>query len=790
MRAMNRRRILTTITVLALAAGALSLFMVERPKHHDEKPGQRGESADAIVPPATYVGRQACAGCHQREHDLWTGSHHDLAMQVANEETVLGNFNNATITHFGITSTFYERDGKFYVRTDGPDGTLQEYEVRYAFGVTPLQQYLVEFPGGRYQALSLAWDSRPRGQGGQRWFHLYPHEKIAHDDELHWTGRNQNWNFMCADCHSTNLQKQYDLKQDAYQTTWSEMDVSCEACHGPGSRHANWAKSGAYRDGKREPGSNGFLVQLLEPEPPQWVPDPIKGTAQRLTPRVAHDEIETCAQCHSRRDSIHGAKDPGRPFLDSYLPVLLDPNLYHADGQIDGEVYEYGSFLQSKMYRAGVTCSDCHEPHALKVRAQGNALCTRCHAAERFDRPTHSFHKPKSAGAQCVECHMPARTYMVVDPRRDHSIRIPRPDLTAQQGTPNACMQCHQNESAQWAAEAIAKWYGQERRREPHYGQILRAGQEHEAGVAAQLAILARDVGQPGIVRATGLGLLREQASRPALDAIREGLLDRDPLVRIGALRGLEGLAPASRMGVAEKLLSDPLRAVRIEAARALAPVSQTQLTAPQQTVLTRATAEYIDAQLANAERPEAHVNLGTLYTELGKFSEAEESYRTALRLAPFHLSALVNLADFYRLQQKDEQGEPLLRQAVRVAPDNPDVHQALGFLLVRQGKQAEALGLFGKAARLRPQDASYSYIYGLALNSSGKTTQAIAVLEAAHRRHPKNGPILQALATIHRDAGRHRVAIRYAEQLVALVPEEPEARQLLEHLRSSLEAQ
>jgi predicted CXXCH cytochrome family protein len=782
MRAMNRRGILTTITILALVAGALSFFTRE---HHNQERSQNGDRYDGTSVPAINVGREACAGCHQREHDLWAGSHHDLAMQLANEETVLGNFNNATSTHFGIISTFYRRGEKFYVRTDGPDGTLQEYEVRYTFGVMPLQQYLVKFPGGRDQALGLAWDSRPKGQGGQRWFHLYPNENIAHDDELHWTGRNQNWNFMCADCHSTNLQKKYDLKRDSYQTTWSEMDVSCEACHGPGSRHVNWAKSGANRDEKRGPGSNGFLVQLREPEPPLWVPDPIKGTAQRLTPRVSHDEMESCAQCHSRRAVIHAAKDPGHPFLDSYLPVLLEPNIYHADGQIDGEVYEYGSFLQSKMYRAGVTCSDCHEPHSLKVRAQGNALCTRCHAAERFDRPTHSFHKPPSAGPQCVECHMPARTYMVVDPRRDHSIRIPRPDLTAQQGTPNACTQCHQNKSAQWAAEAIVKWHGPDRRREPHYGQILRAGREHEAGAAAQVTMLARDNSQPGIVRATALNLLREYPSRSAEEAIQEGGQDRDPLVRIGSLRGLEGLAPAVRMGVAEKLLSDPLRAVRIEAARALASVPRTDLTVSQQTALNRATVEYIDAQLANVERPEAHVNLGTLYTELGKLPEAEESYQTALRLAPSHLSALVNLADLYRLQQKDEQGAPLLRQAAQLAPDNPEVHQALGFLLVRQGKQAEALGLFEKAARLRPKDPSYSYLYGVALNSSGKTRQAIAVLEAAQRRHPKNGPILQALATIHRDAGHRKDAIRYSEQLITLAPDDPSVRRFHDEIRS-----
>jgi len=184
---------------------------------------------------AQYVGRETCGPCHVEQLRAWEGSDHDLAMQPATEDTVLGDFEDVTYTHHGVTSSFYERDGKFFVRTDGPGGELRDYEVAYTFGVRPLQQYLIELPGGRLQALGLCWDTRPAEQGGQRWFHLYPDEPIPHDDPLHWTGRNQNWNYMCAECHSTNLRKNYDLAQDRFDTTWSEIDVSCEACHGPGS---------------------------------------------------------------------------------------------------------------------------------------------------------------------------------------------------------------------------------------------------------------------------------------------------------------------------------------------------------------------------------------------------------------------------------------------------------------------------------------------------------------------------------------------------------------------------
>ena len=170
-------------------------------------------------------------------------------MQEANDNTVLGNFRNATFRYYGITSTFYKRDGKFFVRTDGPDGTLQEFEIAYTFGVRPLQQYLVRFPRGRFQSLTICWDTRPKAEGGQRWFHLYPNEFIRHDDILHWTKPSETWNFMCAQCHSTGLRKKYDLSKDAYATTWFEIDVSCEECHGPGSNHVAWAKEG-NRGGK------------------------------------------------------------------------------------------------------------------------------------------------------------------------------------------------------------------------------------------------------------------------------------------------------------------------------------------------------------------------------------------------------------------------------------------------------------------------------------------------------------------------------------------------------------
>jgi Flp pilus assembly protein TadD len=743
-----------------------------------------GRQTPAQLTPATYVGRQACTACHGREDDLWSGSDHDLAMQVANEGTVRGDFNNTTFTYFGVTSRFFKRNGTFFVRTDGPDGKLHEYQIEYTFGVTPLQQYLIEFPGGRYQVLGIAWDTRPKSEGGQRWFHLYPDEKIPHDDILHWTGLNQNWNFMCAECHSTNLQKNYDLAKDRYKTTWSEIDVSCEACHGPGSRHVEWAQAASRGEKSQYEGQKGLVVQLKDSTNGTWRFDTETGTARRSTLLQSNVQIETCARCHSRRSVVHDDYVYGRPLMDTHRPALLTEALYHPDGQILDEVYVYGSFLQSKMFHAGVTCSDCHDPHSLKVHAADNALCASCHLPTKYDTPSHHFHGPDSPGASCVECHMPAKTYMVVDPRPDHSMRVPRPDLSVKLGTPNACNTCHTDRSTQWAADAVEKWYGPQRSTDVHFGEALHAGRSGLPGAEDALVKLAGDDTKPNVARASAFSLLRRYPSPASVRAIQRGLEDDDPLVRLSALRGLELLEPKDRLGPAYPLLNDPIRAVRIEAARVMASVPRSMMTREQRDGLNRAIAEYVESQRVNADRPSAHLNLGVLYTQSGKFDKAEAAYRTALRIDPSFVQAYVNLADLYRLEGRDDEGERILREALEIAPRNADVHQALGLLLVRHKRMSEAVKSLAQSATLRPDNPHYSYVYAVALNTTGRSDEAIEVLKKAHARHPNDREILYALVVFNRDMGNLDVAGQYAEKLIVLSPQDPAARGLLNQLR------
>ncbi len=735
---------------------------------------------------ARYVGRAACAECHPEQTRRWRGSHHDLAMQEANSRTVLGDFEDTTFSYAGTTTTLSRKGDDFFARTDGPDGELVDYQIAYVFGVEPLQQYLIGFPDGRYQALSIAWDTRPAAAGGQRWYHLYGDQQVDHQDPLHWTGVYQNWNQQCAECHSTNLRKAYDADADTYATTWSEIDVSCEACHGPGSAHAAWAervKAGGL--GVGADAADGLMVDLGDSSGGVWQIDPATGIAERTAARDSAAEIETCGRCHSRRSPIDADYRHGLPLLDNYRLALLEEDLYHADGHILGEVYVYGSFVQSKMYRAGVSCGDCHDAHSLEIAAP-DAACARCHLRDKFAVAEHHFHHPESPGASCVACHMPARIYMGVDSRRDHGMRVPRPDLSLAIGTPNACSDCHADRATEWAARAFADWYGELEARRPGFARALDAGRRRLPGARRLLADLAGDTSMPAIARATALAMARSAPQLADLDALRAGLADNEPLVRLGAIRGVEATDPRRWPELLAALLDDPRRAVRIEAGRALSQLPVAALPEASRPSFDLALAEYLEAQEVSADRPEGQLNLGLAYAAEGRASDAERAYVRALKLDRRFSPAYVNLADLYRATARDGDGEAPLRRGLELTPEDAVLRHTLGLTLVRQGRRDEALAELARAAELVPREPRYAYVYGIALHSDGDLDGALAVLVAAHHRHPSDTGLLSGLATINRDAKRLSEALEFAEKLLAIRPDDSQAQRLVADLAGS----
>ena len=760
------------LPMLAAVAVAMIALLVAAIWLKGRTPSGPDDSAMAIAPPApgappTYVGSSACADCHRDEFQRWQGSQHAVAMQPATERTVLGDFNDASFRNFGVTTEFFRRDGKYLFRTEGPDGKTAEFEVRHVFGVYPLQQYLVELPGGHVQAFSVAWDARPADQGGQRWFHLYPNERIDPRDELHWTRRQQNWNYMCADCHSTNLQKNYDASTNTYATKWSEISVGCEACHGPGSTHVALANE-AKKTGKGLAHS-GLTVELDERRGVTWAIDARTGLAARSTPRATDKELDVCAQCHARRGQYSNDYHAGEPLADHYTPALLTTGLYHPDGQQRDEVYNWGSFLSSRMYAKGVTCGDCHEPHGGKTRAPGNAVCAQCHLASKYDAPSHHFHEAGQAGSACADCHMRTETYMVVDPRHDHSFRIPRPDLTVTIGTPNACNQCHRDRSAQWSAAEVRKRYPQPK---PGFQDFAETFAANDMGkpVTMELAQLVANQQESAMARSSALTRLADWPSENALLAAEAALKDPSPLVRMAALDAYENMPPQERRPAA-LLLTDPSRAVRIQAARLLAPVSADVLGTEAAAAFGKAAAEYVAAERFNADRPENRTNLGGYYADRGEYAKAEVELRAALALDDRFVPAWVNLADLMRLQSREADAEKALRSGLAVSPRDATLHHALGLSLVRQRQMPAALEELRLAAELAPENVRMSYVYAVALHSNARTKEALAVLERAIRRAPNDRDLLTALMTMNAQAGHMEAARDYGAKLQQLYP-------------------
>ena len=729
--------------------------------------------------PADYVGGAACASCHEREQAAWESSQHALAMAVADDANVLGRFERTKFSHAGLTSTFFKRDGRFFVNTDGPDGKLADFEIKYTFGVAPLQQYLIAMPGGRLQALGIAWDSRPAAQGGQRWFHLYPERTPRPGNPLHWTGIDQVWNYQCADCHSTNVRKNYDEKTNRYATTWTDINVACEACHGPGSNHLAWAK----REGDWQPfdgPGKGLTVVLDERRGVAWPIDGQSGNAQRSRPRDSAREIETCARCHARRGQFSDHWRAGDRLADGFRVSLVEPGLYYADGQMRDEVFNHGSFLGSRMHAQGVTCSDCHDPHTQKLRAPGNAACAQCHAPGTYDTATHHHHPPGSTGAACAACHMPTTTYMVVDPRHDHSFRIPRPDRSVSLGTPNACNRCHTDRPAAWAAAAVKTWFPQPKPGFQSYAEAFAAGGRRMAG---ELNAIARDRGQSGFVRASAVWRLRQRLGPATLPALRDALADPDPLVRATAAAALSGADAALRVQLLPGLLGDPVRQVRMEAARALAGEPASRLPPTAQQALASALDEYVAAERFNADRPEGRANLGNLYAVQGRDSDAEAAYRAALALDPSFVQAALNLADLQRSRGAEDAAEKTLREALVRDSRSAPAHHALGLSLTRQKRRDEALKAFAQAVALAPDNARFAYVYAVALNDRGQRGKALRELEAALKRQPGDSELLLALALFERDAGQRGRALGYARQLATLEPDDPGVQQLVREL-------
>jgi predicted CXXCH cytochrome family protein len=730
--------------------------------------------------PSNYVGSETCVGCHAVEGKAWRASQHARAMQAARPDTVLGDFSDKHAEHFSSRGSFKREGGRFVVETEAADGKPESFPVDYTFGIEPLQQYLTTLPRGRVQVLPYAWDSRGKEAGGQRWFHLYPKEDVPPGGALHWTGALQNWNYMCADCHSTAVRKRYDASAKLFDTTFAEVSVGCESCHGAGRGHALWAANG--RDATDA--NKGFATAAAKRPTPDWTIDAATGNPAHGVTRPPGDETETCGVCHSRRGQFAEGWQPGQPLMDYYRPVFLTPDLFEDDGQMRDEVFNSTSFQQSKMFAKGVVCSECHDPHSAKLKADGAEVCGQCHAPEKFATAQHSGHQTGPAQPDCISCHMPKKTYMVVDARHDHSFRVPRPDLTVSLGISNTCNACHSDKTPDWAAAAVQRWHGPQRRGFQTYGPAFHAARRGDLRSRDLLLATVRDTASPAIARATALHSLQGMRSTEVHQAIASGLSDADAMVRIAALGGLASLSPEERWRLASPLLADPIRAVRMEAATTLAEGPPADASPGSREAFPKAVAEYVEGERFNADRFESRAALGRFFVRQGRFKEAEAEYLAAISLGQSG-APRVDLADLYRMLGREAEAEGLLREAIASEPRLGAPHHGLGLSLIRQKRYGEATGALQRAAELDPTQARFAYVYAVLLQSTGRAAEAEAVLLKGLQANPSDVQLLATLVQVELSKGGHAKALSYVDRLRILLPDDASLEELERKLKN-----
>jgi len=712
-----------------------------------------------------FVDEKVCSSCHADQAAAFAKSNHAKAMALADDSSVRADFNNTRFEHDGIATIFSRRDGRFFVRTQGPDGKPAEFEVKYTFAYEPLQQYLVDAGGGRLQALDIAWDTTKK-----EWFWLGEGAPERPGATNHWTGPFYRWNRTCIDCHSTDPLANFQPETNTYESTYVATSIGCQSCHGGGEKHVEWAQAKSQGASTAAAPDTGLT--------------PIDETA--------------CFGCHSRRIKLLDRYRPGNAYLDHFSPSLISQGLYFPDGQIRDEVFEYGSFLQSKMARAGVTCFDCHAAHEATLKAEGNAVCTQCHtetASERFadyhpngsfDTPAHTHHPMGSPGAECANCHMPRRTYMKVDPRRDHSIVIPRPDLSIAYGTPNACTACHANQTDAWAAEKLDEWYGKQWRERPTIAHAFAAAEQNDSAALDALRRLVADREQSELVRGSAVAEMGRIGGAEAAIDIRDAATALDPLVRLGAAEAALDLPPALRREAIGDLLADTTRAVRFAAVRALASTPSLELLGDQRAAFEAATEDLRAYVQANADMAETQNTYGMFLLDQRRMDESETTLRRAISLDPSFAGAHINLAELYRLAGKNDKSASTYAQAIEILPDEPGLRYGHALALVRGKAMGEAIGEFEEAARLAPGNSTYRTTLAVALDSVGRTDDAFSMLDRAIAGGMDDPNLLGTAIQYGLKLRRYRETLKHAEALARLQPGNAQLEELVKQLRAA----
>ena len=715
--------------------------------NHGDKIKKEQAHYTTKISPESFAGSSKCKVCHEKEYNDWMGSDHQLAMQKADSASVLGNFNDVHFTSKGVNYHFFKKDSLYFVNTEGDDGKYHNYKIKNTFGYYPLQQYIVQFPKGNEQCLLAAWDSKDN-----KWFDLQPKLKTNHDEWMHWTGGSMTWNNMCADCHSTFLEKNYSPETKEYHTKYAEINVSCEACHGPAKEHITFYKN--LNAGNKSKPPTLFMYNNIQ----------------------SKELVQKCARCHSRRASVRNVFDYKGHFLDYYYPNLIQIPIYELDGQILDEDYVYGSFMQSKMYHNNVSCKDCHDMHTLKLKKKDNALCLQCHEPE-YNTFQHHFHKQNTEASKCVNCHMTGKYYMGNDFRRDHSFRIPRPDQSMKYNTPNACNKCHKDKTAQWASDFIDKKYGNIRR--DHFSNLLLPGINGELDSLRKLISLSK---YPEIIRATAVNILGKQLqSSQDLDLLKEMLNDLSPMVRKEAVSALAETNNNFSNEI-EKRLDDSIRTVRIAAARYFILHNLK----PKSKAFKRAKKEYLTELKVNADFASGQHQIALHFTSQGDRAKAKNAYRQALIIDNYFNMSRINLALMEYEDGNIEEAESLYLKVIEQEPEYSYPYFMLGLLYNEKSNNKKSLKYLKKATEKHPPIPNAFYNYVLKLQQTKKYKESLKVLDKALSLFPSNERMLYIKLLGEINTNNKKKARVTCNELIKINPQNNDYKRIMKEITKS----
>ena len=710
--------------------------------------------------PPVFVKSQGCMTCHPKEYQLWKQSHHYRSMLPANGFSVLGDFNNKQFVHGNKNSRFFRVKDKYFVATEGDNGRIKNFEILFTFGFKPLQQYLIKMSDGRLQALDIAWNDEQK-----KWYSLQS-ETVNSNHWLHWTKGAYNWNSRCANCHSTDVQKKYDASSKQYKTTYSEINVACEACHGAGSNHVKWQNYvKKYPQAKNQLEYSGFFIRLKHSE------------SGKL------GEVDRCAGCHSRSNQLVETYDPAKRFTDQYDLQLLDEQIYYPDGQILEENYVYGSFLQSKMFHKGIHCTNCHDPHSYQLKKEGNTLCTSCHQhpKEKYDTPAHTHHPVNSAGGACINCHMDGKNYMGIDYRRDHSFRIPRPDFSLSSSAPNACNQCH-HESAQWANDQLKKWLG--RLPTTHFNETMIA--INKGATLNSISELIKDPSVPEIVRASALSRLTHRNPRFASQLSKQLLNNEQSLIRKVAVKGLLSITSATeKIQLLMPRLSDKSAAVQFETVKALADYPDSLLPEKMRKVRAQVEKAYLDYLERNSDSPTVLTDKGVFYQKKGQWQQAKKSYLEALDIHPKYTLARYKLALLFSFLGEHDNAKRTLHKLIREDPGFSEAHYALGLLYAEEGQINKAVDSLKISIETKGTNPRAYYNLAILYQSRKENDKAQELLEKLCVLEPSE-EFLYALAFHYYQSGQKKASLTTVMKILTMNPSSKQAHLLLEQLKSS----